>query len=152
MPSLLASSAIVIPGCAPMWVSASAPRLPVPLRRPGRRLAPFLVAGLVAALVAVAVAVLFLEPRGRPGPLRLGLVAGGVDADAPFFAVGMPASASDTVCSWPYSSTIGLSSASRSSISRRFSARKSVTGNPSLSDSRRREHIQDAPRDGRLFR
>src|SRR5271165_5250448 len=125
MPILAASSGIVMPGCPCTKDRASAARVPLPLRRPARRLAGrpgFLRAGLaVAVLVLVRVA----EPRGRPGPfLRRrangALAAAGADPPRPLRAL---AAASRRV----NSSTWGLSSLRRSVISRRFSSRKSGT-------------------------
>src|SRR2546421_11753499 len=69
MPIFAASSGMVIPGCPFTKDSASAARVPLPLRRPARRLAGR--PGLRAALVVTAAA-LVREPRGRPGPRRRG--------------------------------------------------------------------------------
>jgi hypothetical protein len=67
MPILVASSGIVIPGCPWMRASASAPRLPPPLRRPGPRLAAGLALDFAAARVVLAAPLgAFLEPRGDP--------------------------------------------------------------------------------------
>src|SRR5665647_622906 len=83
MPILAASSGIVIPGWPWTNESASRARVPLPLRRPARRLAgrPALPAALLAALpaalgVALEAPVLarLTEPRGRPGPRRLVVV------------------------------------------------------------------------------
>src|SRR5271167_696187 len=74
MPIFAASSGIVMPGCPFTNASASAARVPLPLRRPARRFAgrPALRFGFAgAATVAV---VRLTEPRGRPGPRRRGAV------------------------------------------------------------------------------
>src|SRR5262249_1034942 len=115
---LAASSGIVMPGWPFTRASASTARVPLPLRRPARRLVPRALAALgLAAAAFVRVA----EPRGRPGPRR------------PFFALGAaeprtPARAAAAASRRAYSSTAGFSSLSRSAISRRLSSRKSVTG------------------------
>src|SRR5271166_5814575 len=76
MPIFAASSGIVMPGCPCTKASASAARVPLPLRRPARRrpggrpglrLAAL---ALALALVVVLAAVRLTEPRGRPGPRR----------------------------------------------------------------------------------
>src|SRR5438445_6251049 len=76
MPIFAASSGIVIPGWPCTKESACAARVPLPLRRPARRL-PGGRPGLRLALVAVAAAPAALarvrEPRGRPGPRRRGV-------------------------------------------------------------------------------
>src|SRR5271165_4543823 len=112
MPILAASSGIVMPGCPCTNDSASAARVPLPLRRPARRLAgrPGLRAGLAAAgLAALRVA----EPRGRPGPLlrfgaAVGALAAALEDDPP-----TPASAAAAASRRVNSATDGFSSFSR---------------------------------------
>src|SRR5271166_5122746 len=76
MPILAASSGMVMPGCPCTNERASAARVPLPLRRPARRLAgpPALPGALGAATAddAAAAPAAFLRalPRGRPGPRR----------------------------------------------------------------------------------
>src|SRR5271156_3959355 len=89
MPIFAASSGIVMPGCPCTNPSASAARVPLPLRRPARRFPggrPGFLRGAVAvaAVVVVAVAVAFFrltEPRGRPGPRRRGAAVAVVELD-----------------------------------------------------------------------
>src|ERR1700735_992640 len=59
MPIFAASSGMVIPGCPVTNASASAARVPLPLRRPARR-------GVELLLLLVVL------PAGRPGFLRAG--------------------------------------------------------------------------------
>src|SRR5580704_7386081 len=74
MPILAASSGIVMPGWPCTNELASAARVPLPLRRPARRLAgrPGLRAAFGAAATAVAAAAFLRvpDPFGRPGPRR----------------------------------------------------------------------------------
>src|ERR1051326_9495138 len=71
MPIFAASSGMVIPGWPCTKESACAARVPLPLRRPARRL-PAGRPGLRLALVVVRVAALerLTEPLGRPGRRR----------------------------------------------------------------------------------
>jgi hypothetical protein len=109
--------------------SASAARVPLPLRRPARRLAagrPGLAAGrtgLCAEAFARAPVAVRFEPGGRPGPRRAGAIAD--SADRPIFSSAAAAS----VRRW-CSSTAGLSSLSRWAISLRVPSRKSGTASP----------------------
>src|SRR5271157_5043054 len=89
MPIFAASSGMVMPGCPCTNESASAARVPLPLRRPARRRPGGRPGFLRVAFLGVAVAVraLLTEPRGRPGPRRRGVaVAVGVDAFPPTLA------------------------------------------------------------------
>src|ERR1700684_432263 len=63
MPIFAASSGMVIPGCPVTNASASAARVPLPLRRPARR-------GVELLLLLRAGRPGFLRPGGRPGFLR----------------------------------------------------------------------------------
>src|SRR5277367_351620 len=106
MPILAASSGIVMPGCPCTNDSASAARVPLPLRRPARRLAgrPGLRAALGAGAAAAAGAVAFafafaaflrlLEPFGRPGPRRRVTTAVASDAAEPITLARADAAAS----------------------------------------------------------
>src|ERR1700737_1113952 len=109
MPILAASSGMVIPGCPFTNDNACAARVPLPLRRPARRLPggrPALrFAFVTVALLAAFTRVVF-EPRGRPGPRR----RGGALAEAdPRTLDSAEAAASRRL----YSSTAGFSSRSR---------------------------------------
>src|ERR1700727_1511249 len=127
MPIFAASSGIVMPGWPCTNDSASAARVPLPLRRPARRLPAFLAVVFAGAAVAVVLALRLTEPRGRPGPRRRGVAAVAVAvALAP--VPPTPCSAAAAASRRVYSSTSGFSSFSRSAISWRFSSRKSVTG------------------------
>src|SRR5580704_18440884 len=109
---------MVIPGCPCTNERASAARVPLPLRRPARRLAgrPGLRPALGAASVAVAAALeRFTDPRGRPGPRRRG-AAGAALAAAEAVEPPTPASADAAASRRLYSSTRGFSSLSRSLI------------------------------------
>src|ERR1035437_6577118 len=120
MPIFAASSGIVIPGWPCTKAKASAARVPLPLRRPARRLAGRLaLEGSFAAVLVVRLA----EPRGRPGPRRPAAALPAARVDDP----PTPSSAAAAASSRLYSSTSGLSSFRRSVISRCFSSRKSVT-------------------------
>src|ERR1039458_9937285 len=126
MPIFAASSGMVMPGCPCTKDRASAARVPLPLRRPARRLAGR--PGLRAALGAAGVALARLaEPRGRPGPRRR-VTAGAAAVLAPE-AVDPPTPArADAAASRRlYSSTRGLASFHLLVVSWRFSSRKSVT-------------------------
>ena len=78
-------------------------------------------------LVAAAALVRFTEPRGRPGPRRLGVAVALAEEADPRTLAKAEAAASRRV----NSSTKGFSSFRRSVISRRLSSRKSVTISPS---------------------
>src|SRR5204862_1205937 len=124
MPIFAASSGMVIPGWPCTKESACAARVPLPLRRPARRL-PGGRPGLRLAFVVVRVALERLtEPFGRPGRRRRVMVVA-LEAEPP-----TPASAEAAASRRLYSSTAGLSSLSRLVISWRFSSRKSGTVQP----------------------
>src|SRR5437870_8364003 len=123
-----ASSGMVIPGCPFTNDNACAARVPLPLRRPARRLPggrPGLRFGFAFVTVALLAAFtrLVFEPRGRPGPRRRGVALVGPE---PRTLVSAEAAASRRL----YSSTAGLSSRSRWVISWRFWSRKSATIHP----------------------
>src|ERR1700732_4420305 len=96
---------MLMPGCPCTNDSASAARVPVPLRRPARRrrvgaaafflafLAPFAGFAAFAGFAGAAAARLPLtEPRGRPGPRRRGVAVaaagGAARVDPPTVARG----------------------------------------------------------------
>src|ERR1700685_1704393 len=110
MPILAASSGIVMPGWPCTNELASAARVPLPLRRPARRLAgrPGLRAASGAATVAVATAAFLRvpDPFGRPGPRRrVATVVELEEVDPP-----TPARADAAASRRLYSSTSGFSS------------------------------------------
>src|SRR5664280_889152 len=128
MPIFAASSGIVMPGWPCTNDSASAARVPLPLRRPARRFAgrpAFLRVAFAGAVVEAALRL--TEPRGRPGPRRRGAVAVAVVAVAVVEEPPTPCRAEAAASRRLYSSTAGFSSFSRCAISWRFSSRKSVT-------------------------
>jgi hypothetical protein len=113
------------PGGRPTFLPLTFGR-PGPLRSSTAGALSAVTAAAAGAATAFTAFLRVLEPRGRPGPfLRRGAAAialGVAGVDPPSLA-----SADAAALSRSYSSTLGFSTASRSSISLRLSSRKSVT-------------------------